>query len=202
MSDRKLIILFHGYGSNGDNMQNIANALAEKNDIVACPNGFSKMYEIPDGYMWFPLEERTNDYIYKQLQQVKDSIINYIQEQSLKYNIAYQNIILGGFSQGACLALFVSLFIQHELHSIISFSGGLPLLKITDINNISHIKQNIVIIHGEDDNVLSHQFSIQGYQQIKNISNATLHLIEELEHTIDTRCLAIAKNFIFEKKVK
>ena len=76
-----------------------------------------------------------------------NKIINIIEEEA-KYLGGYENIFLGGFSQGACMSLYIGCSYNHLLGGIISCSGALfPDTVINHKNN----KLKIFVSHGDMD---------------------------------------------------
>ena len=93
------------------------------------------VFNRPMGTSWFniskfPLVSR-ECYNFEEAEISKKKIEKVIDEEVKLLNGKYENIYLGGFSQGACLSLLVGLTFEHLIGGVISLSGYLfPEIKI------------------------------------------------------------------------
>jgi phospholipase/carboxylesterase len=98
---------------------------------------------------------------------VQDSteIVTRLIEQEVKLlGGNYSRIILGGFSQGACMSLHIGLQFPHRLAGIIALSGFLfPTTVISEVNKDTPI----YIAHGELDPVIRWQLAKVSYERLK-----------------------------------
>jgi phospholipase/carboxylesterase len=197
-----LVIMLHGYGANGDNLidlglefQPIINEgyYIAPNGIEAWEGGF------PNCYQWFSLYaglERKN------LNQIAEKIVvankilqEFISKQLLRFNLNYDKLILVGFSQGSMMAIYQGLISPQKIAGIVSFSG--KVVEPTEIGDQIISRPNICLIHGTHDSVLpfsclEESSRILGKHQI----SFEKHAVNNLDHTIDSRAIAIASNFI------
>ena len=88
-----------------------------------------------------------------------------------KYNVLNRpKLFIGGFSQGAALAQYIGLNSKFEFTKIISLSGYLPDMVITE--NKSH--QKILAIHGVYDDIISINIAKSSYEKYKINKNFVL----------------------------
>jgi len=108
------LILLHGRGASADDMLGLAQAFSLPADLaVQAPQA--------SGYVWYPQRfiapaDQNEPYLSSALQRV-DEVIGLTQ-------IPAENIIIGGFSQGACLAAEYVIRSGRRWGGLLVFSGG------------------------------------------------------------------------------
>ncbi|MEB3701793.1 Putative hydrolase [Candidatus Bealeia paramacronuclearis] len=190
-----LVVIFHGYGASGDNLISLAHEWHQDFptlDFIA-PNGIEAWEGgIPGGYQWFSLIDRSLKRIEKSLDELRPTIISFLDAELQKRNLAYKDLILVGFSQGAMLALDLGLHGQNPPAGVIAYSGGYISTKDIDQKNVP-----VLLIHGTDDSVLPPENSHASHVLLKDAGVASqLHILENLDHAIDHRGLRLGEDFI------
>lgn len=194
LQKKKLLILLHGYGSDGKDLEPIGSHI-KKNipnlDFIS-PNGLKRCAVNPSGYQWFHLSQERNYEFSKDVENaVKILYHGFIAEQIELRGIEMKDIILCGFSQGGMLALAIGLSLPDKPLLVVSLSG--LLLNKTDI--VGKDQPNLLLLHGEDDSVLpidNYYKTINNLKQndIKYTSKSFGNLahsisLEELDYLID-----------------
>lgn len=191
--NKYLVIMLHGWGSdkydlisldfNIDNLYYLS-----VNAPYECDSGF--------GYQWFSLEDMNVNSIIKEIRNNYIVLEKFIEEQSIKLNIDYNHIFLLGFSQGAMMSLYTGIRLNKKLAGIISLSGLLPDT-INSIKNSQITKQNILLLHGTDDNVVPFNYFIETKKLFDILDfNIEAYSINELQHGINNEEIDIIKSFI------
>ncbi len=191
--DKYLIIMLHGWGSdkydlisldfNIDNLHYLS-----VNAPYECDSGF--------GYQWFSLEDMNVNSIIKEIRNNYIVLEKFIEEQSMKLNIDYNHIFLLGFSQGAMMSLYTGIRLNKKLAGIISLSGLLPDT-IDNLKNSQIMKQNILLLHGTDDNVVPFNYFLDTKKLFDILNfNIEAHSINDLQHSINNEEIDIIKSFI------
>ncbi len=107
------------------------------------------------------------------VQNSEATIANIIKHQ-IDMGIASEKIILGGFSQGAAMALHTGLYYPSTLAAIVAFSGYLPLKSDFDENSsVANKNTEVFMGHGMFDPVVPY-----------NVGQATCKHLEQLGHTV------------------
>lgn len=194
-----LVIFFHGFGANGDNLLDMAYYLETvvPEAVFVSPNAFTSLTKYQGhydewfpsgGYEWFPLKDDLNpEDLKRECTKVLEkgrSLVGGLQEQ---YNIPPERTFFIGFSQGTMMSLAVALSSKNICGGVIGCSGGLymdaPLLKASKTLPIH-------LIHGEEDEVVAPQASQATIEFLELLGFApTLTLIPGLGHNIDERVL-------------
>lgn len=133
-TNHKTIILFHGFGANAYDLASLGDLLPGPTWIF--PNGPLHVTFAPgfSGRSWFPvnitllkeaIEKRDLESIQeafpKELSEVRKKVLKLIAE----LNIPLSQIILGGFSQGAVLAIEIAVHGNEKPAGLMLFSGTL-----------------------------------------------------------------------------
>lgn len=191
--DKYLIIMLHGWGSdkydlisldfNIDNLHYLS-----VNAPYECDSGF--------GYQWFSLEDMNINSIIKEIRNNYIVLEKFIEEQSIKLHIDYNHIFLLGFSQGAMMSLYTGIRLNKKLAGIISLSGLLPDT-IDNLKTSQIMKQNILLLHGTDDNVVPFNYFLDT-KKLFDILNFNIEAcsINDLQHSINNEEIDIIKSFI------
>lgn len=167
MKDKKLLILFHGYGANGMDLMPIGDYIKKavtkfELDYFA-PDAFEICDSNPYGFQWFKLSP-DRDYSYNaEVEKVSAKVLSdIIIQETQNRHIKISDVILCGFSQGGMVALLTSLTTKDKPLAAICLSG----LLVDDINPIGEMQPNILVMHGEEDDVLPIDFYNKTKQQL------------------------------------
>ncbi len=111
------VLMLHGRGDSARGILSLADALETEGVAYAAPEA--------EGNTWYPYSflmplERNEPYLSSALQAVRDAL-----SELEKAGIAARNIVLLGFSQGACLALEFAARNATRYGGVVALSGGL-----------------------------------------------------------------------------
>lgn len=157
------VIWLHGLGADGNDFVPIIPQL----NLSECPairfifpSAPSMAVTINGGYVmpaWYDITERTINAredlagIHKSAAAISELI-----EQEASRGVAYENIVLAGFSQGCAMSLQVGLRFPHALAGIMALSGYLPLANSLAIERSeANSKTPIFMAHGVWDAVIT-----------------------------------------------
>ena len=151
-----------------------------------------------EAFSWFDVYD-FNDISMKSInfEEVKNSankIIKIIEEEA-KYLGGYENIFLGGFSQGACMSLYIGCSYNHLLGGIISCSGALfPDTVINKENN----KLKIFVSHGDVDEQITKEINELSLKKINNFTEIETHHYPDVGHYIEENTINDLGNFFYK----
>ena len=186
-----LCIFLHGWGSDGNDLIQLAPELAKKFDkmLFLSPNAPDVCSANPMGRQWFEINSLPIN-----VDHPSDLLEKYIDENLLKYNLSSKQLFLFGFSQGAMMALHVGLRYKNELAGIMAYSG--MLLFPEQLNEIKN-SSPILLVHGKDDEVVPHHHLENSSRKLLdygiNLENLS---INNLGHGINLEGINKAKEFI------
>ena len=159
MKHKKLLILLHGYGANGLDLMPIGDYIKKtvtKFELdYSAPDAFEICDANPSGFQWFKLSP-DRDYSYNtEVKKVSAKVLSdIIMQETQNHHIKISDVILCGFSQGGMVALSTSLTAKDKPLATICLSG----LLVDNISPIGKMQPNILVMHGEEDDVLPIDF--------------------------------------------
>ena len=176
------VIWLHGLGADGNDFVPIIPQL----HLAECPairfifpSAPSMAVTVNGGYVmpaWYDITGRdVNDRedlggIHKSAAAISELI-----EREVSRGIAYENIVLAGFSQGCAMSLQVGLRFPHRLAGIMALSGYLPLAKSLPLERSeANSKTPIFMAHGVWDAVI-----------IPERAEASVDILEKLDYKVD-----------------
>lgn len=192
-----VVVMLHGFGSNGDDLIDLAPMLAENLPHTAfySPNG-PEVTNMGVGYQWFG----DNDFTFinrEGIGQAKDAIESYLELLSKKHNVPYEKIVLLGFSQGTMTALFTAPRLSARLAGVIGFSGRLMWSDELKTEGAHFHKMPMMLSHGEEDDVVPAVSSIEAKEKLQQLGfDVEVHLHSGLAHGIDMRGIQDARAFL------
>lgn len=189
---RQLVFIFHGYGSNKDDLVSVGEAFsaARPEAEIHLPNGFEKCDE-GFGYQWFPLVGDDIKNWERAFEEKVDSFISYIDKVVAGKKLGYKNVVLAGFSQGAMLSL--SLGLRLDVQAVIAFSG----LLLNPAKCVSKRNTKVLLTHGVQDDVIPISAMHLTESALKNAGIEVRTAVSaNLAHGIDDYILARAVDFL------
>jgi phospholipase/carboxylesterase len=166
--DGPVVVLLHGFGAPGDDLVGLAESLA-------APDG--TRFVLPEapialgggGRAWWPLDrdelrqarlsgqprdlsDRTPD----GLAEARGAVLRFLDETARTLELNTSQLVLGGFSQGAMLALDVALHAPEPPAAVVVMSGA-PLTLEAWIPRMSRLEGvPVLVTHGRRDTLLSY----------------------------------------------
>lgn len=151
-----IVLLLHGLGSNGRDLIGLApywdsglpdTLFVSPDAPFACdmvPPGY------PDSYQWFSLQDRDPDKILAGVLNAAPLLEAFIGKLLKEHDVPASKMVLGGFSQGCMMSLYIGPYYKQKLAGVLGYSGALvwppatpPLQKLP-----------IHLVHGEADDVV------------------------------------------------
>jgi phospholipase/carboxylesterase len=200
---KQLMVLFHGYGSDGNDMISLSSYWADilPNTMFIAPNAPEPCDINPMGFQWFALDTSASLDLEKTLSRLTGSkaarpnIEHFLKSLWEETGMSAKDTILVGFSQGAMMALEVGLRLDEQLRGVIAFSGGL-----VDPKNIAKeikSKPPVCFVHGGNDDVVPVGMSVVSSQALEEAGlDVKLHISPPAGHTIAIDGLEFASEFI------
>ena len=121
-------------------------------------------------------------------------------DREVSRGIAYDKIVLAGFSQGCAMALYIGLRCPHKLAGIIAMSGYLPLANTLTLDKFTENKDTpILMAHGLWDPVVIPERGAASFKFLKDLGYRVEWKTYPMEHSVHPIELADISNFL--KKV-
>lgn len=193
----QLFFIFHGWGADGQNLLDIAEALSHDFPLAEfhLPNAPYLCESNTSGYQWFSLADQSSKALMSEADSIAPSVENNIKEKTQHANIDYKKVVLMGFSQGAMLAKHLALTRPNLCGAVVAFSG-----KLIDVPKV--IVQNVppmILVHGDEDLVIPVEAMVESFHTLRDLGITTdAYRMAELGHGINQAGLELAHTFIKE----
>ncbi|MFL1012278.1 alpha/beta hydrolase [Flavisericum labens] len=150
-----LLIMFHGYGSDENDLFSFASELPEELFIISAKAPYAMQ---PFGNAWYAInfdaeKGKWNDN--EQAKKSRDLIAKFIDEVVATYPVNKNNVTLLGFSQGSILSYAVALNYPEKVKNIVALSGYINkdiIPEDIETQNYSHL--DFYCSHGSADQVI------------------------------------------------
>ena len=194
---KNAVILCHGYGSDGKDISLLAVYWRSHlpDTIFICPDAPEKCAVSPTGFQWFDLMDQTQDEILAKSLVAENKLNKLIDEVKNNNNLDFNNIALGGFSQGCMISLQTGIKRKNKINSIIGYSG-----KIIDENHLQSnltSRPNIILMHGDKDEIVPVSFLLEAKNFFnKNNYKIQTKIFKNCEHRIPTEGSSLGLEFL------
>lgn len=180
-----LIVLLHGYGSNGDDLIGLApywkNKLPHAQFIS--PNAPERCAGAPNGYQWFPLSRMDERELELGVERASTALNAFLDHELARFGLDESKLALVGFSQGTMLALHVGLRRAKAPACIVGYSGRLAAAQ--RLKNEAKSKPPILLVHGDRDDVIPVSAMFEAGQALCDAGlSAQWHVSYGLSHSI------------------
>lgn len=202
---KRMVVFLHGYGADANDLAGLFPYFKDQlSDAVLVSIESPFVCDVyAGGRQWYPLDdamrigfhtqnETAIDATLSKTMDVREVVLkelkNTVEALAKAYRIDPQNIILTGFSQGAGMALALSLMI--DVAQVISYSGLLfpPYEGNTPL----------LMFHGESDSVLPFSYAQMVKEKIEKVRHLNFVPLRHTDHTIPME--AIEKSIEWIKK--
>lgn len=150
-----LIFLFHGYGSNEEDLFSFASELPKEALIVSARAPLSLGF---GGYAWYSINFTETQGKFSDIPEAKKALVQlstFISEIQALYDISPKNTFLVGFSQGTILSYATAFNYPEKVQKVVALSGHINeelLPDDYDVRNYSEL--DFFISHGSVDQVI------------------------------------------------
>ena len=194
---KKLVVLFHGYGSNGQDLAGLAKAWAPHLPDVAwaSPNAPEPVPGFPGGYQWFPISRLDPDLMEQGVRSAHASAEQFVKSELKRWNLDGGDLVLVGFSQGTMMALHTGLRRDAAPAGILGYSGALAGPE--RLKQEMTVKPPVMLIHGDQDEVLPLGMTLMAAQGLCAAGHgAEFHISQGIPHSIGPDGLELGQRFI------
>lgn len=196
---KKLVILCHGVGSDGDDLISFAPYFQKilPDAVFVSPNAPFPFDGGPLGYQWFSLQDRSNDARAEGVRTAAPILDAFIDQQLGAYGLSDKDMALVGFSQGTMMALHVGLRRRAACAGILGYSG--MLVDPESLPEEMTSKPSVLLCHGQADDIVPFDFMPAALAALRQAGvNAEGMARPGLGHGLDDDCIKAGMFFLAE----
>ena len=194
---RSMVILLHGYGSNGDDLIGLVpywrGALPDT--VFLSPNAPQPCPGAPGGRQWWSLTNFSPDARAAGARQAAPVLDAFIDSQLAAYGLTEDRLALVGFSQGTMVALHVGPRRERRLAGIVGYSGMLA-----DPDSPAEALRSrppVLLVHGDADPMVPVAALGQAQAVLEPLGfEVATHISRGLGHSIDEAGLRLGEQFL------
>jgi phospholipase/carboxylesterase len=186
-----LVILAHGYGSNGEDLIGLVPHWREALPDAAfvSPNAPYPCPGAPGGYQWWALGGSDRTAGVKSAAPILDAFID---AELARLGLADDRLALVGFSQGTMISLYVGPRRERQIAGIVGLSGAL-----IDTGEAPKTHPPILLVHGDEDPMVP----IGAFDRARDTLEregfeVASHVSPSLGHGVDLAGVTLAKRFL------
>ncbi len=150
-----VLFMFHGYGSNKEDLYSFAPELSEKLCIISVQAPYPMQ---PFGHAWYTINFDAQHGKWSDDEQAissREKIVVFIDEACKAYGLDENQITLLGFSQGTILSYAVALSYPEKIKNVIALSGYInESILAKGYTDKNHKNLKIYASHGQVDEVI------------------------------------------------
>lgn len=193
-----LLIFLHGYGSNEDDLFDIAKGLDQRFMFISlrAPKALKD-----GGFAWFNLEripDQPFKYNYEEAKESRLNILSFISNACKTLKLDSNNVFIMGFSQGAIMGFDLALAAPKKIKGVLALSGRMMKeSKTLKTDWAKAVNTKYFIAHGNSDNIIkiSEADSAVSFLKSKKVKDVKFNNYE-MVHTINGKELNDIKTWL------
>ncbi len=194
---RRLVILLHGVGADGEDLLALAPHMepALPDTAFLAPDAPFPCDMAPFGHQWFTLLDRSPEAMAQNIRATAPLLEAFIDEALSSRGLTEGDLALVGFSQGTMMALHVAPRRATACAGVVGFSGA-----VVDASSLAgelRCRPRTLLIHGAEDDVVNPACLAQAERDFSAVGIPVLaSLRPDLGHSIDGPGLDLAIGFL------
>jgi phospholipase/carboxylesterase len=192
-----MVILLHGYGSNGDDLIGLAPywRAALPDTVFISPNAPEPCPGAPGGYQWWSLTSFSPQARAAGVRMAAPVINAFIDAALERFGLTEDRLALVGFSQGTMASLHVGPRRARQLAGIVGYSGMIADADSAAAETVT--KPPVLLVHGDADPMVPVRAFHQAVATLEPLGfDLTTHVSPGLGHSIDEPGLRLGGEFL------
>jgi phospholipase/carboxylesterase len=201
-----IIIMLHGYGSNEEDLFDIAKSFDARFLTFSVRAPFAAEGQ---GYCWYKLDflpQKQFRHDYKQAKESRAKLLSFISNACKAYKADSTQVFVLGYSQGAIMAYDIALNNPAKIKGVLALSGF--IMEETKKNKVDALKVSNIrffIAHGTADNVVDFKQGEEAAKYLQSKKNNVTFKSYEMPHAVTGKELNDIKSWLasnLEKEIK
>jgi phospholipase/carboxylesterase len=194
---KQIILLLHGYGSNGDDLISFADVWRDvfPDALFLSPHAPEPVPFSYGGYQWFAIDELTAEAMAAGVARAAPVINRFIDRQLERHGLTERDMALVGFSQGTMMSLYVGPRRERQLAGILGYSGLLtdPAALAREVRT----RPPVMLIHGAADPMVPVASMHAAESALTGLGfEVSSHISPGLGHGVDQVGLQLGADFV------
>ena len=193
---RQIVVLLHGYGSDGADMIGLAPSWQEAlpHALFLAPHAPQRC-AIGMGYQWWGLSTFSPQAMAAGAASAAPAIEQFLDRKLEQYGLDEAALALVGFSQGTMMALHVGLRRSRPVAAIVGYSG--MLLGAHELAHGPISRPPVLLVHGSADPMVPVAALHEAESALRRLSvPVTSHVCPNLGHGVDPDGLRLGREFV------
>jgi len=192
-----LVVLLHGYGSNGKDMISFADLWQDAMPGVAfaAPDAPTPCDEAGGAFQWVGRRPAADPRLLEELKEAAPGVNAFCDEELARHELDADRLMLVGFSQGTLMALHVGLRREVQPVGILGYGGG--LLGPETLKSELRSKPPVMLINGTADAHAPPEGMARSIEALNGLGVvAHGQAIEGLGHSVNMDALVLGGRFL------
>jgi phospholipase/carboxylesterase len=195
---KKLVLLLHGYGSNGEDLIALARQWRHllPDALFLAPNAPQRS-AIGRGYQWWALDAFSPAALARGAAAAAPAVDAFLDRKLAQYGLTEADAALVGFSQGTMMALHVGLRRPRPLAGILGYAGALT--GAAALAGEIRSKPPVLLVHGSADQIVPVAALHAAEQALRRLGlEVRTHVSRGLGHSVNADGLRLGAEFLAE----
>jgi phospholipase/carboxylesterase len=194
---KQLVVLLHGYGSDGNDLIGLAPhwaSLIPDAEFLA-PNAPFPCEMAPFGHQWFSLADDSQTARLAGVRTAATMLDAFLDGALKARGLDDSKMALVGFSQGTMMSLYVAPRRGTAPAAVVGYSGA--LIGPQELAREIRVRPPVLLIHGDADSVVPHSELAWAEKALRELDvPVTVETRPRLTHSIDERGLMLGGRFL------
>jgi phospholipase/carboxylesterase len=194
---RRLVVLVHGYGADGNDLIALGNEWRRvlPDAAFVAPHAPEPCGMAGPGFQWFPLSMGDPAVTFRGVSSAGPALDAFLDRELERHGLGPGDLALVGFSQGTMMSLHVGLRRSVAPAAIVGYSG--LLAGAEHLEEDIRVRPPVLLVHGDRDELIPFQAMFAAAQALAGADvGVEWHLSRGVGHGIDPEGLALGGRFI------
>lgn len=195
---RLTVIAIHGRGSNEHDLLGLAQPLGLPLRVVAPRGPLELSLGWAVGYAWYEFAN-LGDPEPQGFQQSIDRLAALVDHVRERWQLARDQLVLLGFSQGAVMSMSVALTIPDRVGGVVALSGYLPRPEVWQPPHTDLGGMPVLVTHGTYDSILPVAWGRAAAERLRQFNADVRYEEFPMDHEVTAACLEVIRGWLRDR---